>query len=199
MFSPLLLILIAINVLLFLYSASSMENKAAMFSKYAVIPAAIRKGELYRLITSAFFHNDVFHIFLNMYSLYVLFPTVMVILGTIFSVRLESILFLVLYFFSSIIAGLVSAGRRNDMVPSIGASGAIFGLLGFLLSIGLLTFGSGGAALVQNILFVLVINFAIGLMPGLNIDNRGHFGGLIGGIIFGILSFAFVFLTKGAF
>ena len=176
-----------------------MENKAAMFSKYAVIPAAIRRGELYRLITSAFFHNDVFHIFLNMYSLYVLFPTVMVILGTIFSVRLESILFLVLYFFSSIVAGLVSAGRRNDMVPSIGASGAIFGLLGFLLSIGLLTFGSGGAALVQNILFVLVINFAIGLMPGLNIDNRGHFGGLIGGVVFGVLSFVFVFLTKGAF
>lgn len=188
----LLIALITINIVLFLYSSSSMQARAMLFSKYAVIPNAIRRGEWYRLITSAFFHNDIFHIFLNMYSLFVLYPSVIIVMSGLVPAQFVLVSFLSLYFFSAIIAGLLSAGRRDSIMPSIGASGAIFGLLGFLLTFGLLTFGNGGAALVQSILFVLLINFAVGLMPGLNIDNRGHLGGLVGGILFGLAAFLLV-------
>lgn len=190
----LLITLITINIILFLYSSSSVQARAVLFSKYAIIPQAVRRGEWYRLITSAFFHNDIFHIFLNMYSLFVLYPSVIAVLSGLLPTQFVLLGFLILYFFSSSVAGLLSAGRSDSLMPSIGASGAIFGLLGFLLAIGLLTIQSGGFQLVQSILFVLLINFAVGLMPGLNVDNRGHLGGLVGGIIFGIITFSLIFL-----
>ena len=180
--------LIIINAGLYIWSASNVETKVRLIADYAVIPGAVKRGEWYRLITAAFLHNDIFHIFLNMYSLFVLYPTVVGILKQVVAPQYVLLSFLSLYFFSAITAGLVSAGRKNQHVPSLGASGAIFGLLGFLLGVGLLTFSSGGAGLVQSILFVLLINFGVGLMPGFNIDNRGHFGGLIGGIVFGVIA-----------
>jgi rhomboid protease GluP len=179
--------LIGLNGILFLISSSSNQLRSQLFSEYAVIPQAIKRGEVYRLVTSAFFHNDIFHIFLNMYSLFALFPTVIAILKGVVPLQYVLITFLGLYFVSAITAGLVSAGRKDQMVPSLGASGAIFGLLGFLLSIGLLTLQNGGGDLVRSIALVLIINFGVGLMPGFNIDNRGHLGGLIGGVLFGIL------------
>ena len=182
--------LITLNGILFLISSSSNQLRNQLFSEYAVIPQAIKRGEVYRLITSAFFHNDIFHIFLNMYSLFALFPTVILILKGVVSLQYVLITFLGLYFVSAVTAGLVSAGRKDQTVPSLGASGAIFGLLGFLLSIGLLTLQSGGTELVRSIAFILIINFGVGLMPGFQIDNRGHLGGLIGGVLFGFMLMA---------
>lgn len=195
----LLILLVLINAGIYLYMVSSPRARQDMIARYAIFPGVNKSGEWYRLVTSAFLHNDIFHIFLNMYSLAVLYPTVVAVINRVLvsgfgvgGLQYALLVFLLLYIFSAIIGGLVSSGRRDQYIPSIGASGAIFGLLGFLLSFGLLTFGTGGSQLVSSILYVLIINFGIGLMPGFNIDNRGHFGGLIGGILFAILAFIFL-------
>ena len=59
--------LIIINAGLYIWSASNVETKVRLIADYAVIPGAVKRGEWYRLITAAFLHNDIFHIFLNMY------------------------------------------------------------------------------------------------------------------------------------
>jgi rhomboid protease GluP len=184
----LLYVLIGINAGLFALTSSSQQTRVRVVADYAAIPQAVKRGEWYRLITSAFLHNDIFHVFLNMYSLFALFPTVIAILKNVVPSQYVLLSFLSLYLFAAITAGILSSTRKEQSVPSLGASGAVFGLLGFLLAVGLLTFATGGAQLVQSILFVLLINFGVGLMPGFNIDNRGHLGGLIGGLVFGAIA-----------
>ena len=132
----------------------------------------LKHGQIYRLITYGFLHGSIVHLISNMYCLYVI--------GSQVENNLEKKRFLIVYFVSMITGGLLSA-LFNDGI-SIGASGAIFGLLGALLYFGFHFRLYLSEALRTRIIPVIVLNLIIGFaVPG--IDVVCHIGGLIGGFL----------------
>jgi len=138
----------------------------------AKINEAIYAGELWRFISPIFVHAGILHIFVNMYSLYSIGP---IVEGFFKSPRM-----LVVYIFSGITSVIFSLGFTPN--PSVGASGAIFGLLGSLGTFLFLhkdSLGEAGRAYLRRIAVIALINLGLGLAP--NIDNWGHLGGLLTG------------------
>lgn len=133
----------------------------------------IRQGEIWRVITYMFLHASLLHLIVNMYSLYALGASVENFLG-----RWK---FIVVYFVSGICGGLLSAATGSNTI-SVGASGAIFGLAGALLYFGYHYRTYLGEAIKKQIIPIILINLLIGYLIA-GIDNFGHIGGLIGGIL----------------
>lgn len=129
----------------------------------------VADGEVYRLLTSAFLHGGIFHLLLNMYALFLFGPPLEAALG-----RLR---FAALYLVSALGGSALSYAFAAPNQPSLGASGAVFGLLGaFLVVNRKLGRDSSG------VIVLLAINFAYGfLVP--RIDWRAHLGGLITGAL----------------
>lgn len=166
--------LIGATILVFL--AQLIGNQLAGFDVLAELGAkdnqAIAAGQIWRLVTPLFIHVNILHLFVNMYSLSVIGPSVERLFG--------SRRFLVTYFLAGV-AG-VDMSLAFTPAPSVGASGAIFGLLGALgvfLFLHRRTFGRAGAAQLRQIVIVALLNLGLGLLPG--IDNFGHLGGLLAG------------------
>jgi len=139
----------------------------------AKINENLAAGEAWRLVTPVFLHADLLHIGVNMYSLWALGPAVERFFG--------QARFLIVYLLSGICGVLLSLVMSP--APSVGASGAIFGLLGALAAFLYLhraTFGQLGAMQLRQLVFVALINLGMGLTPG--IDNWGHVGGLVAGV-----------------
>ena len=160
-------ILILINIIMFVLSNLYPE----ILSMFILEPGAVKAGEYWRLITAAFLHADIIHIFVNMYSLS--------IIGSQLETFLGRTKYLSIYLFSAITASTLSCVVTKGL--SLGASGASFGLLGSLAYFGYhyrLYFGS---VLKSQILPVIAINLIIGFTVPL-IDNAAHIGGLIGGV-----------------
>ncbi len=138
----------------------------------------IRIGQVWRLITPAFLHGSIMHLSFNMYALFML------------GRRVENFYghkrFLALYLLSGFAGNVLSFVFSSN--PSLGASTAIFGLLAgegvFLIQNWKLFGPERTRQAIFNLVFILVINLAYGFVPGINIDNIGHIGGLIGGIFF---------------
>ena len=173
--------LIAINVLIFVLQAFFGFN-SFLINAFAVYGPYIRMGEYYRLLSGAFLHADIFHIFFNMYALYVL--------GSQAESFFGKFKFLAIYLFSAITASLLSILLNIDGV-SVGASGSIFGILGALLYFGYNFRVYLGNTLVRQILPIVLINLLFGFMIP-SVDNFAHIGGLVGGFLitmaFGIKS-----------
>jgi len=173
--------LIAINVLIFVLQAFFGFN-SFLINAFAVYGPYIRMGEYYRLLSGAFLHADIFHIFFNMYALYVL--------GSQAEGFFGKFKFLAIYLFSAITASLLSILLNIDGV-SVGASGSIFGILGALLYFGYNFRVYLGNTLVRQILPIVLINLLFGFMIP-SVDNFAHIGGLVGGFLitmaFGIKS-----------
>jgi rhomboid protease GluP len=134
---------------------------------------AIREGELWRLVTPIFLHVGLVHLGVNMYSLYALGPAV--------EQFFRSGRMLFLYMVSGVSGVIFSLAF--SAAPSVGASGAIFGLLGALGTFFFLhrrIFGPAARLHFRQIAMVAVLNLALGLSPG--IDNWGHVGGLLAGV-----------------
>ena len=163
-------ILIGINVLLFLYS---MFAKNDILIEYGMYNPFIRNGEFYRLFTCMFLHVDVLHLLCNMYSLYVLGP------------QLESFFgkckFLFIYILSGLCGSLLSFTFNIEFL-SVGASSAIFGLLGSMLFFGYYYRTYLSNVIRSQIIPIIILNLSIGFASN-SIDNFGHIGGLIGGFL----------------
>lgn len=135
----------------------------------------IRSGQLWRFFTPMLLHGSLIHIGFNMYALNAF--------GGGLERRYGHGRFLLLYllggFAGSVFSFLFSSAY------SIGASGAIFGLIGaegIFLYQNRKLFGDRVRGALNNVIFVVAINLFLGLQPG--IDNWGHMGGLMGGLIF---------------
>ena len=142
----------------------------------AVSRPEIADGEYWRLITSGFLHAGFFHLLFNMLSLY--------ILGGLLEPAVGRLRFGTIYFVS-LLAGSFGALLLEPTSPTVGASGAIFGLMGatavVMRSRGMSVMESGlGIWIVLN----LVITFSV---P--NISIGGHIGGLLGGGLAAIVMF----------
>lgn len=130
--------------------------------------------EFYRLITSMFLHGGVIHLLFNLYSLYILGPQLESFFG--------KVKYLIIYLVSGIIGGLVSMVFQPDGLVSIGASGAIFGLIGSFLYFGYHYRVYFGTVIKSQIIPLLILNILIGLMSS-GINLAAHMGGLLGGLL----------------
>lgn len=139
------------------------------------LQAMLRTGpfEFIRLLTYAFLHGSIFHLLGNMYSLWIIGPQV--------ESRFGSVKFVYIYLMSAVMGGLFSAAINSNVV-SVGASGAIFGLLGAMIYFGLKYRLYFKDTLLSRLFMLIAINLVMGFtMPG--IDNACHIGGLIGGFL----------------
>ena len=138
----------------------------------ALYKPLIFRHEYFRLITCAFLHVGVLHLLVNSYSLYVI--------GS----QLESFLgkakFLFVYLISAVCGSLMSVVFNSHI--SVGASGAIFGLLGSLLYFGYNYRVFLGNVMKSQIIPLIVLNLGLGFLSN-GIDNACHIGGLLGGYI----------------
>lgn len=148
-------------------------------------------GEWYRLITHMFLHGSIAHILCNMYSLYIIGGQIETFLG-----RAK---FLFVFIISGIAGGLLSSAlnlMQGNNILAVGASGAIFGLMGALLYFGYHYRTYLGEALKKQIIPVIILNLALGfILTG--IDNYAHIGGLVAGI-FATMAVGVESKSKGA-
>ena len=154
----------------------------------ALIPALVAQGETWRLLSSMFLHAGITHLALNMLSLY--------FLGSFVEVAFGRGRFFALYLLSGISGGLAYLYFGGFGAPAVGASGAIFGLLGGILgySLGRGTF-SWQNPLIRQLLILLALNLYLGFsIP--NISITAHLGGLAGGFAFGWLTAPTVHSSK---
>jgi len=171
-------VLIAVNVLMFLGAGAGGSiltgggsGGSRVFNDFALWGPAIDLGHDYwRLITSGFLHSGILHIGFNMYILWWV--------GQMLEPALGHVRFTALYF-ASLLAGAFGALLFSPNAITVGASGAVFGLMGaaFVLqrARGIDTMASGiGPIIILN----LVLSFVI---P--NVSIGGHLGGLVGGVI----------------
>ena len=131
-------------------------------------PIAIASGEWYRLVTSAFLHGGLLHIGFNMYALYNFGPPLEQYLGRV--------RFSVLYGLAAFGGGVASFVFSPVNTLSVGASGAIFGLMAALLVL-----GRNLGIDTSQLMLLFVVNVLIGFSGG--IDWRAHFGGAAVGAI----------------
>jgi membrane associated rhomboid family serine protease len=165
--------LIAINVAIYLITAVQGNNINApggtLFAKMFLYGPAVAQGDWWRLITAAFLHASVLHIGFNMLALWWIGAPVEQYLGRV--------RYLGLYLVSGL-AGSAGALVLTPTAVTVGASGAIFGILGAMLILEWQTTGR----LAGNAMTLIVINLAISFsFAGISIG--GHIGGLIGGIL----------------
>jgi len=138
----------------------------------AVLAPGVAQGDWWQVITSVFTHEQPVHLGLNMLALYFLGPMLENVLG-----RTR---FLALYLVSGLAGSAAVMLLSDPNTPTLGASGAIFGLVG---AVAVVVLKVGGQ--VQAVLFFvglqLVFTFTIG-----GISWQGHIGGLIGGVLVGL-------------
>lgn len=166
-------ILIVLNLIVFLLTDvyDRTGNLKYLLSNNYVL---VKSGEFYRLLSCMFAHDGIIHLVCNMYALYILGPQVERYYG--------KTKFLLIYFISGILSSLFSCVFLSDVSYSLGASGAIFGLLGSVAYFTYYYRATLQGLLRSQVLPVILINLFIGLMiPG--IDIYGHLGGLIGGLL----------------
>ncbi|AWZ49242.1 hypothetical protein C3495_10640 [Clostridiaceae bacterium 14S0207] len=174
-------IIIAINIIAFILTlflnlkigAGVLEiNTSVLYKLGGLVNIALLNNQFYRFITCMFLHGGVAHVFFNMYALYAIGPVVENVYGT------KN--FLIIYFIAGLTASILSSFTLNGV--AIGASGAIFGVLGAVLIFAYNAKRKIGKGLLYNIIAVIFINIIIGLsMP--NIDNKAHIIGLVSGIV----------------
>jgi membrane associated rhomboid family serine protease len=165
--------LIAVNVAIYLITAVQGNGLNApggpLWDKMILWGPYIARHEYWRLITAAFLHASVLHIAFNMLALWW------------FGAAVENYLgrgrFIGLYLVGGL-AGSAGALIQAPLTPVVGASGAIFAILGAMLILEWQTTGR----LAGNAMTLIVINLALGFAIA-NVSIGGHIGGLVGGIL----------------
>jgi membrane associated rhomboid family serine protease len=165
--------LIGLNVAIYLVTASQGGGfnapGGALFDKMLLFGPSVAGGDWWRLITAAFLHASILHIGFNMLALWWFGAPVEAYLG-----RLR---FIGVYLVSGL-AGSAGALVLTPTAVTVGASGAIFGILGAMLILEWQATGRLGGNAMTLIVINLALSFAIA-----NISIGGHIGGLIGGIL----------------
>ena len=176
------LIIIAINIIVFVYSLFAGEDFISKYDEASDL--VVFNHEYYRLITSMFLHGGIKHIGSNLLGLF--------LLGAYVEYDLGHICYIILYFVSGICGSLFSIGwdfYSMEFIPSIGASGAVYGVIGAVVAIawfGRKRLRFEGSDLMKRLLIYIVVSLAGGFTE-VGIDNAAHVGGLIGGVLITVL------------
>ena len=169
-------VLIAINVVAFIweYFTGALNSNVALVADGAFYGPYVAQGQWWRLVTGAFLHGSLLHILFNMIALYQLGTFVETIFGTPKMALIYAI---------SLAGGAVGVYYFSFNDVTIGASGAIFGLFGAILAVGL-RLGARGRGLLRDTAPIVVINLVLGFVVP-NISVAAHLGGLFLGFIAG--------------
>ncbi len=177
---PVTLLLIAANIAAFVWEVNrgALASRESIIAAGALTRALVRDGEVWRLVTPMFLHGSPEHLIGNMIALY--------ILGMACEHAVGSARMLGVYLASGIAASLLSMGLNPG--PSVGASGAIFGLMGAVIAVLnrhqhrlYLRDRRIGAVLAAWAIYTI----ATGLVSPL-VDNAAHAGGFLGGALLGL-------------
>ena len=182
-FTPVTTGLLVIITAVFGYEmfTNAFNNEVLLTKMGAIVPGLLERGEYWRLVAAMFLHGGWLHWFLNCWALYQL--------GTLYESMFGSTRFATIYFVSGIVASAASSIHMKAGL-GVGASGAIFGILGaFIFSIRRSPLYRGQPwtkSLISQLVFWIVINIAIGASFPF-IDNTAHVAGLITGLILGFI------------
>jgi rhomboid protease GluP len=173
------LLIIAVTTIVSLTALFSSEGEQ-IYRWLQLDKPAVADGEYWRLWSVTLLHGDVLHLAFNMYALY--------LAGTIVERWYGSLRFLAFYL-ACAAAGSTASFVFGGDVPSVGASGAVFGLFGILLAAGRIhhPVDRQSRGIMSQLLVLVVINIAFGLASGGGIDNAAHLGGLAAGLWLGAL------------
>ena len=167
-------ILIGINVAVYLAQIGTGTGTTSLggtlYEKGALFGPFVAQGDWWRLITGGFLHANLLHLGMNMLILW--------LIGAPLEEMLGRARYTLLYF-ASLLAGSAGALLQAPFVPTVGASGAIFGLFGALL---VLEYFATGQIVGGQAFGLIVINLIISFTFN-NISWGGHIGGLVGGIL----------------
>jgi membrane associated rhomboid family serine protease len=172
--------LIAINVIVFLAEGGAGASVGSggggtIFQKGALYgPLIAHNHEYWRLLTAGFLHDGFLHLLFNMMFLYFFGPSLEQMIGRASFIAV---------YFTSLLAGSFGALLVQPQAPTVGASGAAFGLLGALIVVAhdrRIPIWQSGLGVVLAINVVISLSFA-------QISIGGHLGGLIAGMICGAL------------
>jgi len=184
-------VLIALNVAVWLLITATGASTSAWFYRLALIPVGaqspdgsgrfvpgVSDGAFWQLLTSAFTHLDLWHIGFNMVALWVLGPQLEMVLGRV--------RFLAVYLLSALSGSAMVYWLSGANVPTIGASGAIFGLMGALLVLAYKVRGD-----YSQLLLWIGLNFVITVVGRAFISWQGHLGGFLGGLVLaGVIAYS---------
>jgi membrane associated rhomboid family serine protease len=170
------LTLIGINVVIFGWEYLAGVDTVA--SNWGMWPVGVAlDNEYYRLFTATFLHENLLHIGFNMLVLWMLGPQLEALLG--------HVRFTVLYLVAGLGGSVASFWFSSPNIVGIGASGAIFGLMGAYVVV-----GRALRADISQVLGLIAINVVIGVVGG-GIDWRAHLGGLVtGALVAAIFAYA---------
>ncbi len=180
--APATSILVAVNVAVFLAEIATGGGGfeplgSSLITEFGLFGPSVAEGEWYRLLTCGFLHASLFHIGGNMLLLY--------FLGRILEPGVGTARFVAIYF-ASLFAGSFGALLLSPESLSIGASGAVFGVLAATFVIAR---GRGVDALASSVGILIVLNLAISFgVPGISVG--AHLGGLAAGFICALLIIA---------
>lgn len=170
--------ILAVTVAIGISTLINPASASFFFELFALDKQALAEGEYWRLLTVTLVHGGLMHLLFNMYALYIVGPIVEAMYGRL--------LFLAFYLLSAALGSVAS--YLFVPAPSVGASGAVFGLFGILF---VSTWrhkpalGRQARALTGQIgiliAFNLALGFGLGGAFGVRIDNAAHVGGLIAG------------------
>jgi membrane associated rhomboid family serine protease len=176
-------VLIAVNAAVWIAILATGGNSSELVTKLALRPSStlhgivypvpsVAQGDYWQLVTSMFTHVAVWHIGFNMLVLWVLGPQLELAVG-----RLR---YLAIYFISGLAGSAAVMWLSTPVGLTLGASGAIFGLMGALLVIAIKVHGD-----VRGVATWIGVNLVLTFVLGAGISWQGHLGGLAGGILTG--------------
>ena len=167
-------VLIGINVAVYLLTlaagASINGVGGRVYQEGVLFGPLVAEGEWWRLVTSTFMHYGPFHLLMNMYSLY--------LLGGALEAALGRIRYVALYLVSGL-AGSAGALLLSPNSLTLGASGAIFGVIGAIFVLE----RQGVTVFPGSVVGLLVANLAFTFLFAKYISVGGHLGGLAGGML----------------
>ncbi|MBP3737270.1 MAG: rhomboid family intramembrane serine protease [Lachnospiraceae bacterium] len=171
-------VLVAVNILLFAPQLVSQRLDAMLYEAGALNPTLVLQGgEYYRILTAMFLHADVNHLASNMIILY--------FVGVQVEKRLGRISYFLLYLLSGVIGNMVSIALQQmhgESFYSIGASGAVFGVVGAMAAIMIRNRKYIRRSDMTRMLIGVGYSIYLGFQSR-STDNAAHIGGFIAGVI----------------
>ncbi|CAD2075984.1 rhomboid family intramembrane serine protease [Phocicoccus pinnipedialis] len=176
--TPMTSVLIMINTLIFLMNLFYIHIRGSnhFTNQLGLTHFDVVQGEYYRLISSAFLHANVEHFLFNIFALY--------ILGKFVESIYSHVHMIVAYIITAVLANVMSLTFITDSL-SLGASGAIYGLLGVLVVYMLINKKINTKLIIQISLIFIIISIVSSFFN--NVNHYAHVGGIIYGLMLGVL------------
>ena len=173
-------VLIGINVAVFVIEIvlGGLRDLGVLVRMGAMVPLLVAQGEFWRLFTAMFLHAGPLHLAFNTFALY--------LFGNLVEGSLGTARFVAVYLLSGVFAGTASFALNPPGAVGVGASGAVFGILGAWLTYNLRRRSlSLAQANIRGALILIGFNLLLGFTVR-GVDNVAHIGGLVAGMVAGI-------------